>query len=291
MAAEERPWTPAADDELSWFRPGGMFPVRPRPLDFTLETYARTFGLTHALVSLNFPLYEVRARLVEGELYLASVPSGHWERDPETKTRLLWDSSLRYTRNIRAPWEHDGRQEVEGYNAWLAEAADAASSPVAAAERLWRARRVRGTQWYAMLRGVAGPLAMLRRRLAELPEDSPDRPTLTAGVEDGGAVLRDGLALVRDQGGAFLNDLVHGTAQRLVAAGALADVEGIQWLEWQEVRRALVEADDWPALVARRKATWEAGSRGPIPDTIGPTLPPGDPRSYLLRSVLDSLAG
>src|SRR4030095_13609684 len=105
----ERPWAPAVDEELLWFRPGSIFPPRPRPLDFTLEVYAVCSALTPALVSLNSPLYQIRPRLIDGELYLASVPSGIAEREPETKLGLLRDASLRFTRNIRGPWERDVR--------------------------------------------------------------------------------------------------------------------------------------------------------------------------------------
>src|SRR5206468_6593212 len=85
MAVIQRPWAPAPDEVLWWFRPGSIFPARPRPLDFTLELFAETSGLTRGLILLNFPLYEIRPRLIDGELYFASVPSGIAERDPQCK--------------------------------------------------------------------------------------------------------------------------------------------------------------------------------------------------------------
>lgn len=290
MTLELRPWAPATDDELTWFRPRSIFPGRPRPLEFTLEVYALTFGLTHALVSLNFPLYEVRAHLFDGELYLGSTPSGLWEQDPEAKMRLLWDSSLRFTRDIRAPWERAIRQEVEGYSAWMSETAAVLDSGADASERLRRLRRVRGMQWYAMMRAVVGPVAMLQRRLAEVAPTSVDRAPLAAVAEDGEAVLREALALVRAQGAALLDSVVARVAQRLVEMGRLATPEEARWLEWPEMRQALAGAGDWRARAMERSATAALAVPGPSPETIGPPLAPEAPRMYLLREVVELLA-
>src|SRR6266542_4389391 len=148
----DRPWAPASDAALLWFRPGSIFPARPRPLDFTLEIHALCSGLTRALVSLIYPLYQIRPRLIDGELYLASVPSGIAEREPETKMGLLRDASLRFTRNIRGPWEREVRREVERYSSWMAEPLPDAAD--ALAERFRQLRRVRVMQWFAMDRSV-----------------------------------------------------------------------------------------------------------------------------------------
>src|SRR5207302_8299748 len=114
------PWAPPADVTLTWFRPGGMLPDRPRPLEFTLGIQAFTYGLAHALESLNFPLYDVRPRLIDGQLYLAAVPSAMAESDLERRMRRMRDATLRFSRNIRPPWEHAIRREVEEYNERIA---------------------------------------------------------------------------------------------------------------------------------------------------------------------------
>jgi hypothetical protein len=289
MVLAERPWAPARDDELWWFRPGSILPARPRPLEFTLDVRALTFALTRGLVSLNFPLYEIRGRLIEGELYLASVPSGLWELDPTAKTQLLWDASLRFTRSIRAPWEREVGREVESYNGWLAEAGAAGASDSELAQRWRRLRRVRGNQWYAMIRAVVGPLAMLQRRLADLPADSPDRPGVAAIADEGTVILQDALGLVRQQGSALTETVVALTAGRLVDAGRLATADDIRWLEWGEAREALTAAGDWQERVAQRQAAARAAP-SPAPETVGPPLAPDAWHMYLVREVLALLA-
>jgi hypothetical protein len=284
----DRPWAPATDDELLWFRPGSIFPARPRPLDFTLEIYALCSGLSRALVSLNYPLYQIRPRLIDGELYVASVPSGIAEREPETKLGLLRDASLRFTRNIRGPWEREVRHEVGGYTAWMAEPLP--DSPRDLAERFRELRRVRVMQWFAMDRSVVGSFALLRQNLRDLPADSPDREKMAAAVEDGEAVLHDALALVRDQGRAQLDALVEGTAKRLVEIKALAATDNIHWLEWLEVRQALTEPGDWQARAAARKAPAQQPTATPGPDEIAPPREPGALHMHLVRDVLALLA-
>ncbi len=288
LAIVERPWAPAPDEALLWFRPGGIFPARPRPLDFTLDVYALTSGLTRALVSLNYPLYQIRPRLIDGELYLASVPSGIAEREPETKMGLLGDASLRFTRNIRGPWERQIRREVEGYSSWMAEALPESSADLA--ERFRRLRRVREMQWFVMDRSVVGSFALLRKRLDDLPADSEDRPKVAAAVEDGTAVLRDALALVRDQGVLHLDSFVEQTGERLVAMKVLSDTEEIRWLEWREVRQALTEPEDWKARAAERKAQALSAHNSPAPDAIGPRPAPSALHMHLVREVLGLLA-
>src|SRR5207248_9685866 len=113
------PWAPPADDALTWFAAEGRFPARPRPLEHTGEIYAFVYGASHALESLNFPLYQLRSRLIDGRLYFAAVPSAVAEHDLPRRMQRLADASVRYTRDLRAAWERDGRQEVETYNRWL----------------------------------------------------------------------------------------------------------------------------------------------------------------------------
>ncbi len=288
MAVTERPWAPAPDGALRWFRPGGIFPARPRPLDFTLEVYALTGGLTRGLVSLNYPLYQIRPKLIDGELYLASVPSGIAEREPETKMGLLRDASLRFTRNIRGPWERAIRREVEGYSSWMADALPEA--PTDLAERFRQARRVREMQWFVTDRAVVGSFALLESRLDDLPADSEERPKVAAAVEDGRAVLRDALDLVRDKGGAHLDGFVERTAERLVDLGALGATDDIHWLEWREVRQALTEPGDWRARAAERRAQALRAGNGPVPAEIGPPPAPNALHMHLVREVLGLLA-
>jgi len=287
-ATSDRPWAPAPDEALLWFRPGGIFPARPRPLDFTLEVYALISGLTRALVSLNYPLYQLRPRLIDGELYVASVPSGIAEREPEIKMGLLRDASLRFTRNLRGPWERQIRPEVEGYSSWMAEALP--ESPADLAERFRQLRRVREMQWFVTDRSVVGSFALLRKRLDDIPEDSEDRPKVAAAVEDGTAVLRDALTLVRDQGLVHLDAFVEQVAERLVDLKVLSATEDIRWLEWREVRQALTEPGDWKARAAERKAEALRAHNGPVPDEIGPPLAPNALHMHLVREVLGVLA-
>jgi hypothetical protein len=288
LAIAEKPWAPAPDEALLWFRPGSIFPARPRPLDFTLELYALTGGLTRALVSLNYPLYQIRPRLISGELYIASVPSGIAERDPETKMGLLRDASLRFTRNIRGPWERQIRREVEGYSAWMAEPLP--ESPPDIAERFRRLRRVREMQWFVIDRAVVGSFALLQRGLSDLAPDSPDRPKIAAAVEDGAAVLRDALGLVRDQGLVHLDSFVQRTAERLAAMNVLDAAEDIRWLEWREVRQALTEPGGWKMRAAQRRAAAASPQTGPGPDEIAPPRAPGALHMHLVREVVALLA-
>lgn len=286
MAITERPWAPARDEALLWFRPGGIFPARPRPLDFTLEIYALTGGLTRGLVSLNYPLYQIRPRLIDGELYVASVPSGIAEREPETKLGLLRDASLRFTRNIRGPWERAIRPEVEGYSSWMAEALPEA--PAEVAERFRQVRRVREMQWFVTDRAVVGSFALLKSRLDDLPASSEDRAKVAAAVDDGAAVLREAMQLVRDQGAAQLDDFIRRTARRLVDMQVLAPGD-IHWLEWREVRQALTEPGDWKAIAAERKAQAENPQPGSVPDEVGPQPGPNALHMHLVREVLGLL--
>ncbi|HEY3115169.1 MAG TPA: hypothetical protein VGK54_00350 [Chloroflexota bacterium] len=288
MAVIQRPWAPAPDDALWWFRPGGIFPARPRPLDFTLELFAETSGLTRGLILLNFPLYQIRPRLIDGELYVASVPSGIAERDPQSKLGLMRDSSLRYTRNPRGPWEQTIRQKVEGWNSWMAEALPDSSAELA--ERLRELRKVREMQWFLTDRGAVGTVALLRKRLQELPAESEDRAKIAAAVEEGTGVLHEAMALVRDQGGAHLKAFVEGTAKRLVEMDVLDAIDDVYWLGWREVRQALTETGDWKARAAEKKAATLALRDRPVSEEIGPRPAPDALHMHLVREVLALLA-
>ncbi|HEY3117460.1 MAG TPA: hypothetical protein VGK54_12025 [Chloroflexota bacterium] len=287
MAITERPWAPAADETLFWFRAASPLPARPRPLDFTLEVYALTGGLTRGLVSLNYPLYQIRPKLIDGELYVASVPSGIAEREPETKLGLLRDASLRFTRNIRGPWEKAIKPEVQGYSAWMAE--DLPDSPAEVAERFRQARRVREMQWFVADRAVVGSFALLKSRLDDMPASAEGRDKVAAAVEDGAAVLKEAMQLIREEGGARLEDFVRRTSRRLVDMQVLAPGD-IHWLEWREVRRALTEPGGWKAIAADRKTQAEKRTTASVPDEVGPNPGPTALHMHLVHEVLALLA-
>src|SRR5438093_4673009 len=99
------PWAPPSPDKLSWFLADAPFPIRPLPLEFSLDVEAFAFGFSRALESLYFPLYELHACLVDEGLYFASVPSAWAETDVDARLKRLKDSALRFTRDLRAAWK------------------------------------------------------------------------------------------------------------------------------------------------------------------------------------------
>ncbi|HEX6512781.1 MAG TPA: hypothetical protein VF157_10805 [Chloroflexota bacterium] len=156
-------WSPPADEELTWFRAGPPFPERPRPLEFTLDVAAFSFGASRALESLYFPLYELRAKLFDGWLYFAAAPSALAERDLEAQARRRLDSALRFTRDIRGAWERATRKEIETYNAYME---TVPSGPEADLARL---KRTRANQWFAFIRAVVAPAALTQQGIGETP--------------------------------------------------------------------------------------------------------------------------
>lgn len=278
-AAGRQYWRPPPDEALTWFRvPEGIVPTRPRPLEATLAAPAFAFGLTHGLISLYFPLSEVRARVFGGHLYLAPVPSPLAERDPNEQLRRARDSSLRFSHNLRGAWEGAGRAEVEEYNRRLATAppADASDEEVAAA--LLRLRRDRGNQWFVAIRMGAATPALLRARGDPFP------------VDDARLVLAEVRELVLRRGSAELTGAVERIGERLVRRGSLATPEDVYWLTLDEVQAAFRQGGDQRCPVELRRAT--AVQAGAVaPEVIGPPLPPDAPRISLLRQVLSLLAG
>ena len=271
----------------SWFRPGGFFAQRPRPLDFTFELYALTGGLTRGLVSLNYPLYAIRPKLIDGYLYLASVPSGIAEREPETKLGLLRDASLRFTRNIRGLWEKAIKGEVEGYSRWLDEALP--DNPADVAERVRQARRVREMQWFVIDRAVVGSYALAKSRFDEMSPSTENYERVKVAVADGAEVVKEALKLVRDEGTAKMEEFVRRVSHRLVDMSVLAPGE-IHWLEWKELRQALTEPGDWKARAAERKAAAQQQPSGEPAEHVGVNLPPDALRMHLVREVVDLLS-
>ena len=274
-------WIPAADESLAWFAPPGAFPKTPVPLEYTLEVHARAFGLTHALASLNFPLYEIRTRLADGHLQLAVVPSGLAERDMDAQFRRLAAASVRFTRDIRRPWEtatrsNAAREEVVGYNEWMSDALPAGASPADLAGGLRRLQRVRGTQWYTAVRAVFGPAAVLQRQADEAPPAEAER--LAALVADARGVIEDARELLA-QGGVLLDAAALRAGAKLAALGALDTADDIRWLELEELREALRSSASMQAAVAERKAA-------PAPAPAAATAPPDAPELHLVPEIL-----
>lgn len=269
------PWRPPSDDQLTWFRPGGRLAARPRPFDYGFEIYALVWGVTRALESLYFPLYALRTRLVDGHLYLAAVPSAFAERDLPAQLQRMRDSGLRFTRNVRGAWERFIRAEVVEYNAFLAEFPPEVASNAEVADQLLRLRRTRGNQWFAATRAVFAPVAMLEHGERQpIPSDTR-------------SVVSEALELIRDRGGALLEDSVRRVGRRLVERGAIDRAGDIFWLELQEVREALRTGCDLRDQVLERSGQRERWPRSDASEIIGPVLPPDAPRMYLVREVLE----
>ena len=278
-------WVPAADEALTWFRPAGAFPETPGPLEYTLEVHARAFGLTAALRSLNFPLYEFRTRLAGGILQLAVVPSGLAERDMDAQFRRLTDASVRFTKNIRRPWEtatrsHAVRDEVVGYNDEMSEAVLADAPPADLVAGMRRLRQVRGMQWYTAARAVFGPAVVLQRQIDDQPGDAAEVEQLTAQVADSRGVVDDARALL-GRGGGLLEAAGGRAGAKLVALGALDAADDVRWLEFEEVREALRSSASARETVDRRKAAPPPSGAG-VP---GPE-PPDAPELYLVPEIL-----
>ena len=276
-------WVPAADEVLAWFTPAGAFPETPGPLEYTLEVHARAFGLSRALGSLNFPLYEFRTRLADGNLQLAVVPSGLAARDMDAQFRRLADASVRFTRDIRRPWEtatrsHAVREEVVSYNDEMAEALPADGSPADLADGLRRLRRARGTQWYAAIRAVFGPAAVLQRQIDDRP-GAPETDRLTAAVADARGVIDDARQLLA-QGGGLVDAAAGRAGGKLVQLGALDGADDVRWLELEEVREALRSATSMRAAVERRRKAAAA------PAAADAVAPPDAPELYLVPEIL-----
>jgi len=272
-------WRPPVDDALTWFRPGSVLPDQPTPLEATLVVPSITFGLTHALISLYFPLSEVRGRLIDGHLYLALVPSPMAERDMQAQLKRMQDSGLRFSRDIRGAWARMGREEVASYNEHMAAfpAADASNSEVGA--QLTDLRRIRGNQWFISVRlGIATP-AMLRARGDPF------------AVEDAAAVVAEIRELVVKRGADELRGAIGRVADRLVTAGCIESAGDVDLLAMGEVADALADGRDCRGLVAERRAARERPSQGDTPPMVGPPPAPDDLGMRLLREVLAIIGG
>ena len=281
-AVSETPWAPLPDDRLSWIRVDGRLFYLPRPLDYTLEIHALVFGLTYALESIEFPLYALRSRLVNGRVYLAAVPSAVAEADLAQRLKNIHAQSVRFTRNIEDAWERQIKPEVERYNRRFAELGSFTGSAPELAQRLRQLRRERGNQWFAAIRGVIAPAVLLQQNVAEFG---------AAVIETAKRLTGAALALVADQGGKLITGALVSIGQRLTDAGVIDRAEDIFWLEWQEVTGLLQVAEDRCTLVAERKRDSGLNLSVTMPDAMGPDLPADAPRMYLLADILWLLDG
>ena len=280
QAPTQNRWAPPSDDGLTWFRPAGFFPEAPGPLEHTLEVHARAFGLTRALQSLNFPLFEFRTRLVNGVLYYASVPSALAERDLQGQWRRLRDASLRFMRSIPRGWERAIQPEVDGYNRWIEETTGPALTAEQMAEQVLQLRRVRGNQWYTAVRGVFGPSALFEHQLqqGEVPEE--DAPGVRAVVQ----AARDAVAV---RGSELMTAALERVGAYMVNAGSLEGPADLYWLEWGEVRDAIEQGTDCRSAVEESKrASATPAGQGALAPIIGPELPADAPRMYLVRETM-----
>lgn len=276
------PWAPLADEQLSWVRVDGRLFYLPRPLDYTLEVHALVFGLTYALESIEFPLYALRSRLVNGRVYLAAVPSAVAEANLAQRLANIHAQSLRFTRNLDGAWQRQIAPALERYNRQFAELGNFTGPPAALAQRLRQLRRDRGNQWFTAIRGVIAPTALVQQDVAEFGANVVEiAQRLTASV----------LTLVGEQGGELIAAALVNIGQRLTAAGVIARAEDIFWLDWQEAVGLLTSGEDHSSVVAERKRGRGLDYSVTMPDGIGPGLSADAPRMYLLTDILRLLDG
>ncbi len=286
-------WVPPPDDELTWFLPKGKLQLTPRPLDYTLELSAFSFGMTRALESLEFPLTEVRTRLVDGLLYLAVAPSADAEKDIPRRLQSVQDLSLRYTKNIRGFWQQQVQPKLEGYNRWMTEFISRSGSPKELSDGIRQLRWTRANQWFNVIRPVIAPTAIIQSRIEKTMKmsggDSSDVQTAERAAAEAVAVTQEALVVV-DRGNTIMLSCLRNVGVRLSEAGCIDDPEEIFWLEWMEVRDCLEKGGDCQALVASRREQANRSGRSEAPSTIGPTLPPDSPRMYLIQEILALLS-
>ena len=279
-AVSRIPWAPLPDDQLSWFRADQSIFATPRPLDYTLEIHALIFGLTCALESIEFPLYALRSRLVDGRVYLAAVPSAMAEGDLAQRLKNIHDQSVRFTRNIQHAWERQIKPEVETYNRWFDEVASFTGPSTELAGKIRTLRRARGNQWFAVIRGVFAPAVLLRQNAGDLDSD------IGVVAEN---LTRFALAMVAECGKALISFALARAGERLAQVGAKENGADVFWLEWREVCDLLQSPVDRRGLVAQRKVESERDAAAVAAESLGPRLPAGAPRMYLIPEILRSL--
>lgn len=292
-ATHKVPWSPPRDDELTWFAPKGKLTLTPGPLEYTVEVDALFFGLTTALESLEFPLTEVRSRLVDGRLYVAVAPSADAEKDMRRRLQSVRDLSLRYSRNIRGFWQQQVQPKIEGYNRWMAELVSQSGSSKELAEQVRQLRWVRGNQWFNIFRPVVAPTALMQlwanEAIQQKGRDSEDTKSAVQAAEDAAAVTKEALGAV-EEGKTILLSALREVGGRLTEGAFIRKPEDIFWLQWMEARNTLENGGNREAIVAKRKAEAAHLGRSNPPSTLGPPLPPDAPRMYLIREILDLLS-
>ncbi len=273
----EASWRPPADEELTWFRGPAFLPARPRPLELALAVGAFVFGVSRALESLYFPTSELRGRLFDGELYLSAAPSALAERDLAAQHRRIRDNSLRFVDDVPGAWRRVQPQVAE-YTAFFEGFASQSESPARLAEQLARLKRVRANQWFAPVRAVVAPAALLGQGLGRTPREA----ALQALAEVRTGVIQQGEA-------AFSAALLR-LGRELAEAEAIDAPEDVLWLDQAELKHALETGEGCQAIVARRKAVpSQPARRGP--EVIGPPLPADAPCLYLIDDILKLLEG
>ncbi len=292
-ATHKVPWSPPHDDELTWFPAKGKLPLTPGPLEYTVEVDALFFGLTRALESLEFPLTEVRSRLVDGRLYVAVAPSADAEKDMRRRLQSVRDLSLRYTRDIGGFWQQQVQPKIEGYNRWMAEFVSQSGSSQELAEQVRQLRWVLGNQWFNIFRPVVAPTALMQSWANEAIQqkglNSEDAKSAVRTAENAAAVTKEALGVV-EHGKTILLSALREVGRRLTEGASIRKPEDIFWLQWMEVRHTLENGGDVEAIVVKRKAESAQLGRSTPPSTLGPPLPPDAPRMYLIREVFDLLS-
>jgi len=292
-ATHKVPWSPPRDDELTWFAPKGKLPLTPRPLEYTVEVYAFFFGITRALESLEFPLTEVRSRLVDGRLYVAVAPSADAEKDMRRRLQSVRDLSLRYTRDIGGFWQQQVQPKIEGYNRWMAEFVSQSGSSQELAEQVRQLRWVLGNQWFNIFRPVIAPTALMQswanEAIQQKGRNSEDAKSAVRAAENAATVTKEALGAV-EHGKTILLSALREVGRRLTEGASIRKPEDIFWLQWMEVRHTLENGGDVEAIVVKRKAESAQLGRSTPPSTLGPPLPPDASRMYLIREVFDLLS-
>jgi hypothetical protein len=274
---DARSWRPAGDEELAWFKVGGTLPTHPKPLELTCAVHAFTYGLTHALESQYFPLYEIRPRSIDGQLYLAVVPSGLADRDIEARIRNVNERTIRF-RDILGGWQRDIRPQVQEDLERMAAFPPPGVSGEPLHEAWLRFRRVRANQWFAPVRAVVCPAALLQAEAGEALSDE----SLRAVAEVRDVVIREGTRV--------FDAAIERVGNMLVRAGCLDAADDVLWLDFEEVSTALESgAGAYQETVARRKTVAASTDKGQGPVSVGAPLDRNDRRLFLLPEIFDLL--
>jgi hypothetical protein len=262
---------------LAWLRVGGILPTHPRPLELTGAVHAFTYGLTHALESLYFPLYEIRERSIDGQLYLAVVPSGLADRDIEARIRNVSDRTIRF-RDILGTWRDDVRPQVQADLERMAAFPPPGGSGEELHEAWLRLRRVRANQWFAPARAVVCPTALLKGGVGQGRLDE----ALQAIDEMQELVIRDGTKV--------FNGAIDRVGERLARTGCIDAESDVLWLDYDEVSQALETGSArYQEQVAQRKKLASPADNRRGPDLVGVPLVREDRRLFLLPQIFDLL--